>query len=285
MRRQAPAQKGQDAPESYWRVAMRQNLLALAVAYFMGLTASMQAHADGELSGVSMCVYVEPTNAPFSFLEEDLTKPLGLDVDIIYELQKRLGFSIQDERIYPLLRADQMERMRTGQADIIAGAMSRTDSRMLFMDFSPVYYDTGVVVLHSKTHTPDIKGLDDLAGKTVLVTRGASFIDFVKRQQPEAKIVEIANLTLGYFDVAQGKADALLYDYPIVDYFSRTMPGLNLEPVGELFDRKDSQYVIGFRKDSPYTRYFLQEMREMRQDGTLDRLKEKWHLQSSTSLY
>lgn len=255
---------------------MSKTLLALSMA--MACAFSSNAMADGELNGVSLLVYVEPTTAPFAFLEDDFTKPVGFDVDVIYELQKRLGFSLQEDRIFPLLRSDQFERMKAGQADLIAGGMSLTADRAEFMDFTPIYFNTGLVVVHSKLHTPEIKSLEDLEGKTVLVSANSSGESYVKNNLKNIKIESIANLTLGFFDVAQGKVDAIIYDYPICEYLIATMPSLQLEAVGELFAREDSQYTMGLKRDSPYTRYFFNAMTALRMDGTLDRLREKWKI-------
>ncbi len=242
------------------------------------------ARADGELSGLSLRVYVDPTNAPFAFIRSDLTKPEGLDIDIIYELQRRLGFALQDDRIFPLLRTQQMALFQRGEVDLAGGGMSATEARAAFMEFSPVYFDTGMAVMYSREHNPQIKTHQDLAGKKVLVLASSTAEAFAKRELADSEITVINNITLGYFEVAYGHADAVIYDRPILEYFAQTMPTLKLAVTNEILGREDSQYAFGFQPHSPYTRYFRRAFDEMRIDGTLDKLKAKWGLSQAEAM-
>ena len=252
----------------------RQRVLAVLAGGCMLF--SLNAAADGELSGLSVRAFIDPTTAPFGFVQDDLTKPQGLDVDILYELQRRLGFSFYDDRIFPLMRGQQMELIKRGEADILCGGMSATDERAEFMDYSPIYFDTGMAVMYSKERNPQIKSYRDLAGKKVMAQAASSAETFVRENLPDSEVILINNIILGYFAVAYGQADAVFYDRPILEYFARTMTTLKLAVTEEILGREDSQYAFGFQKGSPYTRYFLQALRDMEYDGTLDRLKEKW---------
>lgn len=234
--------------------------------------------ADGELSGVSLRVYVDPTNAPFAFISGDLTKPEGLDIDILKELQRRLGFSLQEDRIFPLLRAQQIELFKQGEADVIGGGMSATQARSKFMDFSPIYFDTGMAVMFSKKYNTDISSYQDLAGKKVMVLKASSAETFAQDNLKDSEVVLADNIVLSYFAVAYGQVDAVIYDRPILQYFADTMPALQLEVTDETFARSESQYAFGFQIGSPYNRYFMQAFNAMKQDGTLDKFKAKWGL-------
>lgn len=108
------------------------------------------AYARGELQGKTLFVSVDPTNPPFATLENDFKTPYGLDVDIIMELKNRLGFEIKDNRIYPLLRSDQLKMIKDGRLDLIGGCLSAVAERDEYMDFTPVYYDTGLSFLYKK---------------------------------------------------------------------------------------------------------------------------------------
>ncbi|MBO8416780.1 MAG: amino acid ABC transporter substrate-binding protein [Proteobacteria bacterium] len=257
-----------------------KHLAAAAAAVFLSLQ-PLSAQADGELSGVSLRVYLDPVNCPFAFFTDNVVKPVGLDADIIYELQKRLGFHLQDERIYPLMRGDQFELLRRGEADIIGGGMSATEDRAKFMDFSPIYFDTGMAVLYSKKLNPGIRSYQDLEGKTVMVPADSSAEVFARENLPNSKIEISHNITLSYFAVAYGKVDAVIYDRPILTYFADTMPSLNLAVTDETLARNESQYTFGLQPGSPYNRYFMQAFNAIKEDGTLDKLKAKWGLSAA----
>ncbi|WP_146741086.1 hypothetical protein [Anaerobiospirillum thomasii] len=53
-------------------------------------------------------VAAAPSNPPFSTLSGDYVTPFGIYVDIIRKLQKRFGFKLIDDKIFSLLRNDQV---------------------------------------------------------------------------------------------------------------------------------------------------------------------------------
>ncbi len=250
--------------------------LCLAAAAALGILGSNAALAEGELSGVTLFVCVEPLNPPFAFMTDDWTKPEGIDVDIIYELQKRLGFSLKDDRIYTMMRDDQFDRIKDGTADIIAGGILVTKAREEFIEFIRGYYDSGFAIVTSSVYRPEIKTLADLSGKRVLVSKGGAAHAYISKAAPQAVAVPISNLSLGFVQVAQGQADALIDAYPMCTYYVETMPVWQLQHSERLSDENTRSYGIGLKPDSNYNHYIQREFNAMRTDGTLQQILEKW---------
>lgn len=236
-------------------------------------------YAENELQGKTLTIYVDPTSAPFSFLETDITKPQGIDVDLIYELKKRLGFELTEDRIFVLCRADQLSRITSKKADLIGGGLSYTDERAKIMDFTTPYFYTGMSILYSTKYHPEIKSLDDLEGKSVIVQPGTTIEAFVKSNLPNSKTVTVNNIISGYFLVAQGKADAVIYDRPVIENFANTTKDtLSLAVTNDLFNQSECVFTFALDKGSPYKEIINKSMEEMRNDGTFNRIIEKWLL-------
>lgn len=66
---------------------------------------------------------------------------------------------------------------------------------------------------------------------------------------------------------------AFIWDSLAIEYWTQRKP-CNLRAVGNLFDK--SGYGIGLQKNSPYTDAFSQIILQLRQQGFMDDLYNKW---------
>lgn len=255
---------------------MRLRLFSRHILMCLALCLSLGVQAQDELKGATLKVYVDPTCPPVCFIATNITKPVGIDVDIIKELQARLGFSLYQDRIFPLGRIDSINLIKNNEADIIGGALSNTRERRRIMQFSPTYFETGLTILYSKEHSPECNSLANLAKKTIVVAKGSTAESFVKNVLTESKAIPINDITVGYFMVAQGKADCLIYDKPPLAFFARKLPSLNLAVADVLFNQSDSRYGFAFPLDSPYADVIYKEMEKMIEDGTMHEILVKW---------
>lgn len=250
---------------------------ALSIALFLSLSCSSNALADGELKGKTLTVIVNPVGAPLAFLTDDLEHPQGIDIDIVLELQRRLGFKLTENRIFPDALLEGMERVRTGKADIMGGGISYTVARTEKFDFTPIYYESSLALLYSKRHNSDIKNLTDIKGKTIGVQMGSTSERYAKLFK--ANPVPFNNVILAYFQVAMGKMDGIIFDRPELADFARMMPSLDLAITEDTFGAEDCQFALLLTKDSPYREIFAYTMEQMFMDGTIDSIKAKWNAQ------
>ncbi len=244
--------------------------------FFIITCASNVANAYNELKGATLKIYVHPSNPPFSTVSKDYRSAVGLDIEIIEELQKRLGFSLEEDRIFPLLRADQLEKMKKGECDMLGGSMSFTKQRAQYMHFTPIYFDSGLGILYSKKYNGEkIKSLADLKGKRVVVINGSSAENFMK-SLATSKIIVAQNFTKAALSVAYGRIDAFVYDKPILINFAKEMDHMNLGVTEDLFSRSSAQYAFALPKDSPYFEYIDREIQNMIYDGTMSDIISKY---------
>lgn len=172
-----------------------------------------KASGDGE-SGEIYTVGVDTTYPPFEFQEDgELT---GIDIDLIKAIAEEQGFEIEIESmdfsgIIPAMQASEL--------DIGMGGMSITEERKETVDFSDPYFESGLSLVVAEDNA-DITSLDDLDGKTIAVKNGTTGAKFAKDNQDEYnyEMVQVNDSTAMFQEVANGNADALMEDYPVIAY-------------------------------------------------------------------
>lgn len=240
------------------------------------LLLSNTVQAQGELKGVTLTVYLDVTAPPISFISKDMRYPDGVDVEIIRELQRRLGFNLKDNRVFPLPTANAIELVKANKADMIGGAMSYTVERADMFRFSPIYYSTGMSIMFSQQHSADATGLSRLEGKLIAVKANSSAEEYVKKVLPSSRFVAVDNIVTSYFMLAKGEVDCVIFDRLPLIYFADTMKHLRLDVSEDIFNQADSQYAFGFPNDSPYAEIISDEILRMMYDGSLYKIIKKW---------
>ena len=259
-----------------------KNRVAAAVMAVGLLACSSLCHALGELENVTLDVFVNPVGAPMGFIEDSVNRPQGIDVDIVYELQRRLLFTLRENRIFPLARDAAFQRLEHGTADLVVGGISYTKERAEKYDFTPIYFRSCLSVVYSKRHHPEIKSLDDLRGLKVGIKRHSTTEAYVK--QVGAQSVPFDNNFNALFAVSDGRLDALIYDRPAMADFVRVMKTLDLAVTNDIFGEDVCQFAFAMPKNSRRAFLINETLEQMLKDGTVDAILKRWHAEKIEDL-
>jgi polar amino acid transport system substrate-binding protein len=206
---------------------------------------------------------------PFNFITEDGDVD-GFDVDVAREIARRLDMELD----YVTTAWDGIiEGLRAGRYDGILGSMGITPEREEIVDFSePYYYSGPQLIVHEDS---DITSVDDIDGSTTIaLVTGTTFEEDANTLEAEVKLYEDDNQTL--MELLNGRVDAVLTDRIV---------GLNA--IGELQDGDTLTLVdsvlrtetmgIAFQDGNDDLRLAVNDvLQEMRDDGTLRDISEKW---------
>ena len=216
--------------------------------------------------------------APFEFKDTDQTYK-GIDVDIINKVAEIKGWNIQMS--YPGFDAA-VNAVQAGQADAIMAGMTKTKERENVFTMSDTYYDTKVVIATTKSNK--ITKYEELSGKTVGVKNGTAAQRFLE------SIKDKYGFTIKTFDtgdlmnnsLSTGAVNAIMDDKPVIEYAINQGQDLSINMDGEAV----GSFAFGVKKGSKYE-YLVTEFNEalaqMKKDGSLDKIINKWTSSSKTS--
>lgn len=171
------------------------------------MSASLLAGCSGN-STTTLKVGMELAYPPFE-TKDDAGNPTGVSVDFAQALGDYLGRPVEIDNIAwdGLIPA-----LQTGQVDVVISSMTITADRQTQIDFSKPYAKALLAILANKNS--GVTTVDDLnqPGKTVAVKLGSTGDLYAQAHLPAAQITELADESACVTEVAQGKADAFIYD-------------------------------------------------------------------------
>ena len=155
-----------------------------------------------------LVVGMELAYPPFE-MTDTAGKPTGVSVDIANALGKSLGrpVVVQNMAFDGLIPA-----LKTGKVDLVISSMTATAERAQSIDFSDPYISTGLCLLLKKDSTA--QGIADLdkAGVKVAVKKGTTGHLYATKHLKKAEVLVLDKESAAVLEVAQGKADAFIYD-------------------------------------------------------------------------
>jgi polar amino acid transport system substrate-binding protein len=160
--------------------------------------------------------------APFGF-KDDKGNPAGYDVDIAGEMAKDLGVKVD---IVDTTSANRIPNLQTDKVDVVLCNFTITTDRAKQIAFTDPYVVAGETLLVRKDS--GLRGIGDLAGKTVAVVKGSTNGDAVKTANPQAKVQEFDSSAAAVLAVKQGQADAMVEDSNFEAYQAKLDSGLTV---------------------------------------------------------
>lgn len=210
--------------------------------------------------------------APFSFYNK-LGILTGFDIELIKAVEKKMdkSFTIKDTPFYLIM--EYLRIFYNTKCDLAITAISETDERKKVMDLSIPYYISQSVLLIKNDKT--IKSENDLKNKKIALRRGTVQESFAKSKW------EKNNVKIHIFDslskneihgLIYGDIDAIFLDFEEAQNFVRKNNTLTYLPI----NNTDSNFCIALPKGSLLTNVINQIIKELKDDGTIDKLINKW---------
>lgn len=219
---------------------------------------------------------------PFENYAPDGKTLVGFEVDLANALEQVLGVKFQWENAdFDTLFAS----LRAGRYDIVYGATNDTPEREKVFDMLDYELASqGFVVGHGNPH--HIRTVEDLCGLSVAAVTGgvqAQWLRSVgnsicaKHGKPKITVLTFAGAAGEQLAVREGKAAALLENFPTAVVFAKDSDGA-LELVPDLQVMK-TYFAMVVPKSSPQLRNALQKAWDaIIQNGTYAKVLAKWGL-------
>lgn len=257
-------------------------LACLAMASMLMLTGcgssdsgSSTVKEDNSLKNVldkkELILGLDPTFKPMGYTDEN-DEIVGFDIDVAEEVCKRMGVTLVKT---PINWDTKESDLNTGTIDCIWNGMSIDAGRAKAMNLSEPYMKNKMVFVVGKDST--IKTMDDLKKKTIAVQNGSTAQTILEESVvgPECTISALETNVAALNDLDLGLSDAVFLDLVVAEYEIKTS---NKDfVILEEGLQEEEEYAVGFRKKDKKLRDEVQKiLGEMKADGSLGKISEKW---------
>ena len=255
--------------------AIRRGIL-LAVVATLTTTAGLSgwAWAESTLDTIKkrgkVIVGVKSDFPPFGYVDSSGNN-LGFDVDVAHLFAQALFKDPNKVELVAVTSGNRIPFLQSGKIDIIIATVTITDERRQVVEFSEPYFLSGSLLLVPKTSA--IRGVEDLAGKTVAVIQGAIQDKDIEQLAPQAARVKFGKVSEAVLAVKGGRADAFAQDDILILTLAKENP--DMKAAGKPFIPRP--YGIAVRKgDVEFIKWVNAELARMKKDGMYDRLWKKY---------
>ncbi len=243
---------------------VRRTLLALAAAL---LAAVSLTGCGGGGDANTLRVGTEGTYSPFSYQGPDgnLT---GYDVEVVQAVGAKLGRQVEFvqtpwDAIFAGLEAERF--------DLVANQVTITDERRTRYDLSEPYtVSEGVIV--TRADETAITSLADLRGRTTAQSATSNWAEVAREAGANVEAVE------GFVQAVQllkdGRVDATVNDTLAVAEYQKARGDAGVKIAGTTGDTSEQAFAA--RKDSGVIADVNRALGELRADGTLARISDKY---------
>ncbi len=207
---------------------------------------------------------------PFEY-DDGHGNPVGFDVELARLLAQALGVELE---IRDVEWSGLIPSLIDGKVDVVISGVSATLERARTIAFSEPYFETGLCLLVRKDAS--IRGPQDLDDPrvTLALKTGTTGHLVAERRFARAKKRYFKDEAACALEVAQGKADAFVYDQVSVARHAREDPE-RLRAILEPFTYEP--YAIAFRQGEPdLARFVDMFLRTIRRDGRLAQLERRY---------
>ncbi|MEJ6022418.1 transporter substrate-binding domain-containing protein [Ramlibacter sp. PS4R-6] len=249
-----------------------RRLFALSLIAASALAATgvrAQAALDDILKAKEIKIAIPTDFPPYGFVGTDL-KPQGLDIDVANYIAAKLGVKVE---LLPVTTANRIPYLQTRKADLVISTLGKNPDREKVIDFTMPYSPFYIAVFGPKPTAA--KGPNDLAGKSISVTRGSIDDQELTKVAPSAAEVrrfEDNNSTVSAY--VAGQVQLIATSAQVAGAMMAKNPQMGTE---FKFVLKDSPNYIGVGKGEDKLRAKVNEIiAEARKNGDMDKIAMKW---------
>lgn len=269
------------------RARTRALAVAAAAAAALALTACGSGSGDGDEGASSdgsalaavqdagvLRVGTEGTYAPFSFHDASDDELTGYDVEVITAVAENLGVTAEfSETTWDSIFAG----LDAGRYDVVANQVSITEERTAKYDFSEPYtVSTGVAVVPADS--TDITSIEDVAGLTTAQSATSNWTQVAT--EAGATVESVEGFTQAIALLKQGRIDLTFNDNLAVLDYLKSSGDTDVKIAFETDDVVEQGFPV--LKGSDLAPAIDEALDELRADGTLAEISEKWFGQDVT---
>jgi len=244
-------------------------LVVFAVSVLAGCGSVAEKSGGGKDQTKKYTIACDAKFAPFSMEVNGQYK--GIDVQLLDAIAKAEGFQYE---LKPMDFSGIIPGLVSGQLDGAIAGINITEERKQSVDFSDGYIESGLAVVTSKSNT-SIGKMEDLNGKMAAVKKGTAGAKFAEDNKDKY------NLNISYYDdspsmmlaVANGNADFLMEDYPVINYQIKIGEQDKLKiAVDSVIAPPSYGFAVKKGDNAELLKMFNERLKKIKADGTYDKI-------------
>ena len=229
----------------------------------------------------TITIGVRESSVPFSFIDSQ-KQPQGYSVDLCLKVADAVKSELKlprlDVHFVAVTSSNRIAMVKDGKVDLECGSTTNTRERQKDVAFAYTTFVAGIRMLAKRSS--NINGIEDLRGKTIVVTRGTTSEKMLRRMNEERvlklTILESKDHDESFAAVAEGRAVAFpMDDVLLYGLISKAAKPDEFAVVGKYLSVEP--YAIMLRKDEPaFERLVDRTLNEMFQSGEIRKVYARW---------
>jgi len=227
---------------------------------FLGLSACNQ--------GVESNCLKFATSAEYPPFEYKVNGELhGFDIDLAMLIASELGKKaiFEDMQFSTILPA-----LQNGHVDAAIATLTVTQDRKQHFDFSQIYYIDGIAAVYKDSQP--IRSKADLVGKKIGCQLGSTMEIWLKKNGFASQMIAMDNSNQAIEALKAEHVDVVLMDGAQGHIFSQKNPHL----LYQIIDQSEDGYAVVTKKGSPLLAQINQAIENLKNQGEITKLEEKW---------
>ena len=201
----------------------------------------------------------------------------GFEGAVTFEVAERLGFAEDRVRFVPIGFDESISSGPKG-FDIVLQQISFRPDRLENVDFSEGYYDVDQALVSVQgSPIADATSIDELKDATLGAPVSTTSLGYIEDTiQPGTQPTVYPDLGAAVQGLKDGRVDGIVVDLPSASYITAVQV-----PKGVIVGRlptvgRQEHFAMAFEKGSPFVQCVDIALQEMKDDGTLDEIRQEW---------
>ncbi len=261
-------------------------LQLLTTMTLIAVSASVQAQGriDKFRSQGEITLGYRESSIPFSYLD-DKQQPVGYSMDICRGIVDRLKQSLDLPNLQikevAVTSSTRIPLVANGTVDLACGSATNNQQRQQQVSFAPTTFVTATRFASLKSS--GLQDLSDFKGKTVVSTAGTSNLRWLTQENAKQKlgmrIINAKDHSEAFLTVESGRAAAFFMDDILLAGLVANSRDPGAWSISEKAYTVEPYGIIQPKGDDAFKKAVDEALKQMMQDGTVEKLYERWFTQ------